>query len=168
MLDSATRYCQLLSDPTRVRILVLLQDEELSVAELTEATGLAQSRVSTHLGRLREAGLVLGRKEGAFVFYRLDPAGMPEVAGALWRQVAAQATEDERVQADRRRREERRGGSWADSVAGRMSRRYSPGRTWQTLARAAVRLGSLGDVLDIGAGDGAMAELLAPRAASVV
>jgi ArsR family transcriptional regulator len=168
MLDVATQCCQLLSEPTRVRILMLLAEEELSVAEVVEATGIGQSGVSGHLRKLREAGLVRGRKEGAWVFYRLDRTGMPQFALGMWRQVEAEAGRDERVLADRRRRQERRGGSWADSVAGRMSRRYSPGRTWQTLARATVRLTELGDVIDIASGDGAVTELLAPMARTVL
>ncbi len=168
MLSLATRCCQLLSDPTRVRLLALLADEELSVAELTAAVGLAQSRVSTHLGKLRDAGLIRGRREGASAYYRLDEQEMPEVAKVLWARMAAEAQSDPQVQADRRRREEARGGSWAESVAGRMARRYSPGRTWESLARAAVRFGRFGEVLDIASGDGAVAELIAPRAVAVV
>ena len=54
--------------------------------------------------------------------------------------------------------------NWADSVAGDMERHYSPGRTWEALARTALPLLSPGDVLDIASGDGVLAELLAPHA----
>jgi ArsR family transcriptional regulator len=56
---------------------------------------------------------------------------------------------------------------WADTVAGDMERHYSPGRTWETLARALLQLLETGDVLDIASGDGVTAELLAPHARSI-
>lgn len=60
-----------LADPTRVRILRLLEQEELIVGELMDILGMAQSRVSRHLAVLREAGLLADRREGTFVAYRL-------------------------------------------------------------------------------------------------
>jgi SAM-dependent methyltransferase len=56
---------------------------------------------------------------------------------------------------------------WADTVAGDMERHYSPGRTWETLARSLLQLLETGDVLDIASGDGITAELLAPHARSI-
>lgn len=61
------------SDPTRVRILALLEREELAVQELMEVLGMAQSRVSRHLAILREAGLLQDRRDGTYVFYRFAP-----------------------------------------------------------------------------------------------
>jgi ArsR family transcriptional regulator len=61
------------SDPTRLRILALLEREELAVQELMEILGMAQSRVSRHLAILREAGLLQDRRDGTYVFYRFDP-----------------------------------------------------------------------------------------------
>jgi ubiquinone/menaquinone biosynthesis C-methylase UbiE len=72
--DALQRIFKTLADPTRVRILALLQREELAVQELMEALGMAQSRVSRHLAILREAGLVHDRRDGTFVFYRFAPA----------------------------------------------------------------------------------------------
>jgi len=57
---------------------------------------------------------------------------------------------------------------WADTVAGDMERHYSPGRPWEALARGMTQLVETGDVLDIASGDGVLAELLAPRAHSIV
>jgi ubiquinone/menaquinone biosynthesis C-methylase UbiE len=66
------------SDPTRVRILALLEREELAVQELMDVLGMAQSRVSRHLAILREAGLLRDRRDGTYVFYRfLAPPGGP-------------------------------------------------------------------------------------------
>lgn len=58
------------SDPTRIRILALLEREELAVGELMDVLGMAQSRVSRHLAILREAGLLEDRRDGTYVFYR--------------------------------------------------------------------------------------------------
>src|SRR5439155_26819395 len=62
-----------LSDPTRLRIMALMEREELSVNELQEITRMGQSRISTHLGLLQESGLVQSRREGKRTFYRLNP-----------------------------------------------------------------------------------------------
>lgn len=138
------------------------------MAEITELLGLSQSRVSTHLGRLREAGAVKVRKSGPATYYSVND-GMPSEVRSLWEWVRTRR-DDPVLREDRQRVAatlRRRGGSWADSVAGRMERHYSPGRTWEAAARALVGLSSLGDVLDIASGDGALAELVAPRARSV-
>ncbi|HMR10807.1 MAG TPA: metalloregulator ArsR/SmtB family transcription factor, partial [Polyangiaceae bacterium] len=70
----------LLGDTTRMRLLALLGRDELSVAELTSITELPQSRVSTHLGRLREAGMLRDRRVGASTFYALNDVAMPAEA----------------------------------------------------------------------------------------
>lgn len=166
-LSVTTELLRLLGDPTRVRLLALLGREELSVAEITDVTQLAQSRVSTHLGKLREAGLVKDRRDGASSFYTMSRDAMPDEARRVWALLEA-TTEDPLIEQDRERVREvvraRAGGaSWADSVAGRMERHYSPGRTWEASLRGLLGLMSLGDVLDVASGDGALAELVAPR-----
>src|SRR5262245_11068584 len=72
-----------LADPTRLRLLALLQQDELSVHELQEITRLGQSRISTHLRQLQEAGFLASRREGKRTFYRLNPAVSPEARGFL-------------------------------------------------------------------------------------
>ena len=73
--DVLQRVFKIFADPTRVRILALLQREELAVQELMAVLGMAQSRVSRHLAILREAGLLEDRRDGTYVFYRfLAPA----------------------------------------------------------------------------------------------
>ena len=81
-----------LADPTRVRILRLLQTEELMVQELMEVLGMAQSRVSRHLAILREASLLRDRRDGTYVFYRFPtpPAGPWRDAWALVQRNLAQ------------------------------------------------------------------------------
>ncbi len=141
------------------------------MAELAEVTHLAQPRVSTHLARLREAGLVVDRREGVSVYYRLgNPDDTPELH-RLWA-LFRENLDDAQVAADTEHLPEvlaRRavGRNWPDSVAGDMERHYSPGRTWEATARALVQLLSLGKVLDIASGDGVMGELLSSQAESI-
>lgn len=164
-LQATTDLLQLFGEPTRVRLVALLSDRELTVADLVAITDLAQSRVSQHLGKLREAGVLRDRKVATSTYYSLSPA-MPADARAVWDMIAPRL--DDRVLAsDRARLEKRLSGSWTDALAGQMERHYSPGRTWESLARALVPLVRLGDVLDAGCGDGTIAELLVPRAKSI-
>lgn len=166
-LPATSQLARLLGDPTRLRLLNALSVDALTVAELTRVTALGQSRVSTHLGKLRKAGLLKTRALGNSTLYVLDVDGMPAPAARWWRFVQAEvadplfATERARVAEVVRARS---GGSWADSLAGRMARHYSPGRTWPAFARGIVGLVRLGRVIDIASGDGALAEMLAPRA----
>jgi SAM-dependent methyltransferase len=170
-LDSTVGWLHLFGDPTRVRLLTLVAQEELTVAELTTITELQQPRVSTHLGKLREAGLVRDRKVGASTYYSVNEETMPPAARALWKLLRDQI-QDDVLDSDRKRmqqlvRAREKAASWPDAVAGQMERHYSPGRTWEATARGLIGLLRLGDVLDAGSGDGAIAQLLAPRARSV-
>lgn len=167
-LEQTTALCRLLGDATRLRLLRLLQHEALTVAELTAVTGLSQSRISTHLGRLREAGLVEDAGDGrnAVADQRDSNANT-----ALWALIDNRledpqlAVDLERASEAVRARSVNQG--WAESVAGRMERQYSPGRSWEATALALIKLLDLGDVIDIASGDGVLAELLAHRARSV-
>jgi ArsR family transcriptional regulator len=69
--ESLQKVFKTLSDPTRIRILRLLEQEELIVGELMDILGMAQSRVSRHLAVLRETGLLTDRRDGTFVAYRM-------------------------------------------------------------------------------------------------
>lgn len=170
-LATASSVLRLLADPTRVRLLALLEGEELTVAELASVLHLAQPRVSTHLAKLKEADLVRDRRAGVSAYYRANNESDEQqqtllkslrdsIDDALLREDAARLPG---VLAQRARSE-----GWADTVAGDMERHYSPGRTWETLARSLLQLLETGDVLDIASGDGITAELLAPHARSIV
>jgi ArsR family transcriptional regulator len=170
-LATASGVLRLLADPTRVRLLALLENEELTVAELAAVLHLAQPRVSTHLAKLKEAELVRDRRAGVSAYYRANNEGdehqhtllrslRESIDDALLREDAARLPG---VLAQRAREQ-----GWADTVAGDMERHYSPGRTWETVARSLLQLLNTGDVLDIASGDGVTAELLAPHAHSIV
>jgi len=170
-LELIGRHCSLLGDPTRLRLLALLDIEELTVAELARITRLAQPRVSTHLAKLREAGLVADRRQGVSVYYRSMTDDQACELCQIWQLIRARL-EDPQIEADARRlpdalAERASGRHWPDAVAGDMERHYSPGRTWEATARAVVQLVSPGRVLDIASGDGVIGELLHARAQSI-
>jgi ubiquinone/menaquinone biosynthesis C-methylase UbiE len=158
----------LLADESRLRLCALLRERELRVTDLVRVTGISQSRVSTHLGRLRDAGFVRDRRDGPQAFYALAAGALPETAKAVLDEATRGA--DPTLESDQRRLmeldAERRGGL-PESFAGEMERHYSPGRTWQSLATGIAALLSLGDVLDVGSGDGAAAGMLAPYCRSL-
>ena len=162
---------RLLGDSTRLRLAYLLEKNELTVAEITQITQLPQSRVSTHLGKLRDAGVLRDRREGALAYYAMNEGSMPAGAHRLWSLLGRELSEpllrsdQERCQAVLRARQGV--ANWPDTVAGQMERHYSPGRTWEATAIGMLALVHLGDVLDAGSGDGAIAALLAPRSRHV-
>src|SRR5688572_5394205 len=166
-LEGWSSRLKVFADATRVRLLALIEREELTVAELSAITRLAQPRVSTHLAKLKEAGLVRDRRAGVSAYYRFDDAALDSAQRALW-QTLREGSDDPLLRQDAERvtdvlASRAADQNWADSVAGDMERHYSPGRTWEALARSALPLLAPGDVLDIASGDGVLAELLAPH-----
>jgi ArsR family transcriptional regulator len=166
-LEAWSSQLKTFADATRVRLLALLEREELTVAELSSITRLAQPRVSTHLARLKEAALVRDRRAGVSAYYRFDEDALEPAQRALW-QMLRDGSDDPLLRQDAERvpgvlAMRAADQNWADSVAGDMERHYSPGRTWEALARTALPLLEPGDVLDIASGDGVLAELLAPH-----
>lgn len=166
-LEGWSSRLKVFADATRVRLLALLEREELTVAELSAITRLAQPRVSTHLSKLKEAGLVRDRRSGVSAYYRFDDGALDSAQRALW-QTLREGSDDPLLRQDSERVTEVLAAraseqNWADSVAGDMERHYSPGRTWEAMARSALPLLQPGDVLDVASGDGVLAELLAPH-----
>src|SRR5438309_5027556 len=82
-MSSTLKFLRALSDPTRLRIISLLEKDELSVNELQEITRMGQSRISTHLGLLQDSGLVQSRRDGKRTFYKLETAGNAATAEVL-------------------------------------------------------------------------------------
>jgi ArsR family transcriptional regulator len=130
---------------------------------------MPQSRVSTHLARLKDGGFVRDRRDGQRSFYALSADSIPGTAKVLLDEAAA--SEDPTLEGDQQRLAEldaERRGALPESFAGEMERHYSPGRTWQSLAAGLAGLLRLGDVLDVGAGDGAVGGYVAPYCRSLV
>jgi SAM-dependent methyltransferase len=166
-LDRSVEALSLLADESRLRLCVLLLERELCVSDLVKITGLSQSRVSTHLGRLREAGVVRDRRQGVQSFYTLAVAGLPGALQGLLDE--ARVGDDPTLEGDRRKLAELEAERRGEAVAARddLERDYSPGRTWCSLASGLSGLLSLGDVLDVGSGDGAAAAMVAPYCRSL-
>jgi ArsR family transcriptional regulator len=124
--------------------------------------------VSTHLAKLKDAELVVDRRAGVSAYYRFNGDRLEPAERALWEALRA-GTDDPLLRQDAERLPEVLASraaehNWADAVAGDMERHYSPGRTWEALARAALPMLDPGEVLDVASGDGVLAELLAPHA----
>src|SRR5664280_258285 len=167
-LSQTVGTLQLLGDESRLRLCALLGARELCVSDLVRVTGISQSRVSTHLGRLREAGFVRDRPQGAQCYYALATESMPGAARALLEEVAN--SQDPTLVGDQKRLVEldaERRGDLPDSALDDLERYYSPGRSWQSLAAGIAAMLRLGDVLDVGTGDGSAAHALAPYCRSL-
>ena len=167
-LGRYTDALALLADENRMRLCALLREHELCVTDLVRVTGMAQSRVSTHLGRLREAGFVRDRRHGPQAFYALETRVLPPAVRACLEEAASSG--DPTLESDKKRLKELeadRHGPGAEALGDDMGRDYSPGRTWQSLVAGTSALLRLGDVLDVGSGDGAAAVAIAPYCRSL-
>ena len=164
---SILKTLKLIADPARLRVLLLLEREELSVAELQEILAMGQSRISTQLAQLKQAGLVEDRRQGQNSLYRLKDGRVVE----LIREAAAEvpeATDDARALALvlAKRRDKVRG--YFDQLAGKFGRQYVPGRSWKGLAETLLQLMQPLVIADLGAGEGTFSQLLAQRAEKVI
>ena len=83
-MASTINLLRLLADPTRLRLLLLLQQEELSVAELQQILEMGQSRISTHLAQLKRAGVVADRRVGK-MFITAQTRMDRTRSGSAWR-----------------------------------------------------------------------------------
>ncbi|MGJ8671888.1 ArsR/SmtB family transcription factor [Rubritalea sp.] len=159
---------KLLADSTRLRILMLLAHEELSVAELQSILGMGQSRISTQLAKLKENTLVTDRRVGKNILYSV-------CASDALLEVARFAAEDiEEISTDRAalrlalRKRQDRARAYFDELAGKFGRQYVPGRSWKGLAEAFLKILNYEVVADLGAGEGTLSQLLAQRAKKVI
>ena len=173
-MPSIVKILRTVADPTRLRILLLLKAEELSVAELQEILVMGQSTISTHLSQLKQAGLVEDRRTGKSSFYRIASGGASG-ASDFWDQLLSNAEKDlPEAAADRAtmrtvvKKRQDRTRSFFDSMAGRLGKDYVPGKSWKSLAEALLRLMSPMVIADLGSGDGSFALLLSQSAARVI
>ncbi len=175
-MASTLQHLRLLADPSRLRILLLVANEELSVAELQDILSMGQSRISTHLAHLKQAGLVEDRRNGKSILYRLKPARGASAKSfeqlmQVLRDAASELPEAEDDQealraAMRRRQDKVR--AYFNDLAGRFGRHYVPGRSWEGLAETLLLLMPPMVIADLGAGEGTFSQLLARRAKKVI
>ncbi len=164
---SVLKSLRLLADPNRLRLLLLLEREELSVAELQEILATGQSRISTHLAQLKQAGLVEDRKQGKNSLYVLKDRQLVDLLHSAAVEIP-EAEEDARALqlVLEKRRDKVRG--YFDELAGKFGRSYVPGRSWKGLAEMLLQLMPPMTIGDLGAGEGTFSQLLAQRAAKVI
>ncbi|HEY9127533.1 MAG TPA: metalloregulator ArsR/SmtB family transcription factor [Acidobacteriaceae bacterium] len=170
-MPSILKMLRVAADPNRLRILLLLSNEELSVAELQEILAMGQSTISTHLAQLKQAGLVEDRRAGKNSLYRLNTEGSDSVLIDLLDRARHEIPEAEHDQLAMRRvvrKRQDRMRSFFDSVAGRLGKDYVPGRSWKGVAEALLRLMPPMTIADLGAGEGAFALMLAQQAEKVI
>jgi len=170
-MPSIVKILRVVADPNRLRILLLLEREELSVAELQEILTMGQSTISTHLAQLKQAGLVEDRRTGKYSLYRLVSENGPGVLSGLLEKAREEIVEASLDQAAvkrvvKKRQDKMR--TFFDEVAGRFGRNYVPGKSWKALAEALLRLMPPMVIADLGAGEGAFSLLLAQRAVRVI
>ena len=174
-IQDVTRLFKTLSDPTRLRLLRLMSEAELSVMELAEVTQLAQSRVSNHLKVLREEGFLQERRQGAWRHYRLDSDRLPDRVKPLWQNIAAAWEDDESYLADQSRLREviaartERQGAFFDKMAERWDA-IRDELFGDTIARQILRAFIPSDIVvaDIGCGTGFVLELFGDRPAKII
>ena len=175
-MASTLKNLRLLADPSRLRILLLLAKEELSVAELQEILSVGQSRMSTHLAQLKNAALVQDRRSGKSILYRVTPPRGAEAKSfaqmlELLRTAASEIPEAENDQEALRlviRHRQDRVRAYFDELAGKFGRHYVPGRSWEGLAETMLALMPPMIIADLGAGEGTFSQLLARRAKKVI
>ncbi|MGD1087823.1 MAG: metalloregulator ArsR/SmtB family transcription factor [Verrucomicrobiota bacterium] len=172
-MSATLKLLRALSDPTRLRIVALLECDELSVNELQEITRLGQSRISTHLGLLQDSGLVQSRRDGKRTFYKSDQNANDPTREFI--QLAIRGAKElpehshDQINLKRvvnRRREQAQ--VYFNQIAGRFDRVYGPGRSWQAFGHLLLRILPPLVVADLGAGEGLLSELLARRGKKVI
>ena len=172
-MSSTLKSLRALADPTRLRIIALLERDELSVNELQEITRMGQSRISTHLGLLQDAGLLQSRRDGKRTFYkwREDADAVAREFIQLAVRGAKETGEQSADQLNLKRilaRRNERAQVYFNHVAGRFDRVYGPGRSWQAFGHLLLRILPPLIVADLGSGEGLLSELLARRCKKVI
>jgi ArsR family transcriptional regulator len=168
-MPSIIKILRVVADPNRLRILLLLHGEELSVAELQEILAMGQSTISTHLSQLKQAGMVEDRRAGKSSLYKsLASDGLLTGMLAQARLELPEAEADQLAMRRVLKKRQEKMRAFFDSVAGRLGKDYVPGRSWKGMAEALLRLMPPMVIADLGAGEGAFALLLAERATRVI
>src|SRR5258708_17673829 len=174
-MASTINLLRLLADSTRLRLLLLLEEEDLSVAELQEILEMGQSRISTHHAQLKRAGVIVDRRAGKNVYYAANKAAarngaharVQEIVRTLARELPETYRDRTALKLTLRKRQDK-AREYFDELAGKFGRSYVPGRSWEALAHVLITLLPPLTVADLGAGEGTLAQLLAKNARKVI
>lgn len=173
-MASTINFLRLIADPLRLRLLLLLEQEELSVAELQGILEMGQSRISGHLAQLKQAGAVSDRRAGKKVYYGLNNSHRNETRARVQELIRTLAGEIPETTRDRTalklalRKRQDKAREYFDELAGKFGRSYVPGRSWEALAHTLITLLPAMTVADLGAGEGTLSQLLAKTARKVI
>ena len=169
-MASILKSLKLLADPTRLRLLLLLKEEELSVVEIQEILGMGQSRISSHLAQLKAAMLLRDRRAGKNIYYGFAD----EHDGPFTEIIQASAAEIPEAEHDRaalkliRHKRQDKAREYFNKLAGKFGRSYCPGRSWKGFTHLLLALTGPITVADLGAGEGTLSQLLARHARRVI
>ncbi len=169
-MASLLRALKALAEPTRLRLVFLLQEEELTVAELQEILGMGQSRISANLALLHREALVAQRRVGKNVFYSATATKI-ETLNILLREIIKDLPDTERDKSALKlilKKRKDKATEYFDKLAGKFGRTYIPGRSWQALAHALLKTLPPLVIADLGAGEGTLSHLLARNAKQVI
>jgi SAM-dependent methyltransferase len=171
-MDEVVRALKSAAEPTRLRLLCLLSSAEYTVGEVCAILGQSQPRISRHLRLLTEAGFLDRFREQQCVYYRVPVTGrhqqwLRQVLSMVDPEAAVLKRDRERalrVVGDRVRVAERQLGESHTSSPARAIEGVTPREDLTSVLREALGPASVGELLDIGTGQGLMLEILGPRA----
>jgi ArsR family transcriptional regulator len=156
-------------------LLLLLEEEELSVAELQQILSMGQSRISSQLAQLKRAGVVTDRRSGKNVYYGASKSvarngargRIQQIVETLAREIPETARDRTALKLALRKRQDK-AREYFDELAGKFGRSYVPGRSWKALSHALISLVPQLTIVDLGAGEGTLSQLLARNARKVI
>ena len=167
-MTSILNSLKMISDPTRLRILLLLDEESLSVAELQQILGMGQSRISSQLSQLKKEGLAIDQRSGKNNIYSANiPVGLKDLMEGAGNELPERENDQSSLRHILRKRKDQVR-AYFDELAGRFGREYVPGRSWKGLAEAMLKILNYDTVADLGAGEGTLSQLIAQRAKKVI
>lgn len=167
-MTSILNSLKMISDPTRLRILLLLDEESLSVAELQQILGMGQSRISSQLSQLKKEGLAVDQRSGKNNIYSANiPVGLKDLMEGAGNELPERENDQSSLRHILRKRKDQVR-AYFDELAGRFGREYVPGRSWKGLAEAMLKILNYDTVADLGAGEGTLSQLIAQRAKKVI
>jgi ubiquinone/menaquinone biosynthesis C-methylase UbiE/DNA-binding transcriptional ArsR family regulator len=173
MSFSHLKLLSVLTDQTRLRILSILEKHELSVAELQDVLRIGQSRISSHLAQLKSAGLLDTRRDGQRIYYQwssqLSPEAQPilHIALKAAREISSSKEDHKALSLVLKKRQEK-SKTYFNTIAGRLGKNHCPGRSWEAVGHLLLQLTPALTIADLGAGEGLLSQLLAPRAKKII